>query len=131
MTMLEKYSSSNPAYRLRPGFRFAFSAPSHAIALFFGAGCLRPGPGTWGSLAAALVFLLFEALIPASFLWIPGVAAFLIGIWAAGRTGDDLGVQDAGAIVIDEVAAVRRPGGITARSSHTAATSSITMAPAS
>ena len=32
--------------------------------------------------------------------------AFLIGVWAAGRTGDDLGVQDAGAIVIDEVAAV-------------------------
>ena len=61
------------SYRLRPGFRFAFSAPSHAIALFFGAGCLRPGPGTWGSLAAALVFLLFEALIPASFLWIPDV----------------------------------------------------------
>ena len=104
--MLEKYSSSNPAYRLRPGFRFAFSAPSHAIALFFGAGCLRPGPGTWGSLAAALVFLLFETLIPASLLWVPGVLAFLIGVWAAGRTGDDLGVQDAGAIVIDEVAAV-------------------------
>ena len=104
--MLEKYSSSNPAYRLRPGFRFAFSAPSHAIALFFGAGCLRPGPGTWGSLAAALVFLFFETLIPASLLWVPGVLAFLIGVWAAGRTGDDLGVQDAGAIVIDEVAAV-------------------------
>ena len=104
--MLEKYSSSNPAYRLRPGFRFAFSAPSHAIALFYGAGCLRPGPGTWGSLAAALVFLLFETLIPASLLWVPGVLAFLIGVWAAGRTGDDLGVQDAGAIVIDEVAAV-------------------------
>ena len=90
--MLEKYSSSNPAYRLRPGFRFAFSAPSHAIALFFGAGCLRPGPGTWGSLAAALVFLFFETLIPASLLWVPGVLAFLIGVWAAGRTDSPLSV---------------------------------------
>ena len=77
--MLEKYSSSNPAYRLRPGFRFAFSAPSHAIALFFGAGCLRPGPGTWGSLAAALVFLFFETLIPGS--WCARLSDRRLGRW--------------------------------------------------
>ena len=44
--------------------------------------------------------------------------AFLIGVWAAGRTGDDLGVQDAGAIVIDEAVwlllAVIPPGLLTA-----------------
>ncbi len=104
--MFEKYSSANPAYRLRPGIGFAFSAPSHAVALFFGAGTMHPGPGTWGSLAAAAVFLVFEALIPPEWLLAPGIAAFLIGIWAAEKTGRDLGVHDAGAIVIDEVAAV-------------------------
>ena len=104
--MLEKYSSRNPAYRLRPTFRFAFSSPAHVIALFFGAGVLRPGPGTWGSAAAAAVFLAFEPVLAGPALFIPGLAAFLAGIWAAQRTGEDLGVQDAGAIVIDEVAAV-------------------------
>ena len=104
--MFEKYSSSNPSYRLRPGMAFVFSAPAHALALFFGAGVMRPGPGTWGSLAAAVLFLPIEALVPAGLLWVPGCIAFLAGIWAAGQTGRDLGVQDAGCIVIDEVAAV-------------------------
>ena len=34
-----------------------------------------------------------------------GVAAFLIGIWACGRTGRALGVPDHGGIVWDEIAA--------------------------
>ena len=50
----EKYSASNPAYNVRPGLKFAFSHPAHTLALFFGAGCLRPGPGTWGTLAGVL-----------------------------------------------------------------------------
>ena len=104
--MLEKDSASNPAYSLKPTLRFAFSAPSHAVALFFGAGVMRPGPGTWGSAAAAAVFLVFEQWLSGAALFAPGVIAYLAGIWAAQKTGEDLGVQDAGAIVIDEVAAV-------------------------
>lgn len=104
--IFKKYSDSNPAYRVRPSLRFCFSSPAHTIALFFGAGVMRPGPGSWGSLAAALSFFCFEGLLPAAWLLLPGAAAFFCGVWAAGRTGEDLGVQDAGAIVIDEVAAV-------------------------
>lgn len=104
--MFEKYSSKNPAYRLKPTFGFAFSHPAHAVALFFGAGVLRPGPGTWGSAAAALSFLAFEPFLAGWAALLPGIIAFAAGIWAAQKTGEDLGVQDAGAIVIDEVAAV-------------------------
>ena len=104
--MFEKYSSSNPAYRLKPTWGFAFSSPAHALALFFGAGVMRPGPGTWGSLAAALLFLPMAGVLPGAFLWVPGCIAFFAGIWAAEQTGKDLGVADAGCIVIDEVAAV-------------------------
>ena len=104
--MLEKYSASNPAYRVHPGLRFVFSSPAHAIALFFGAGAIHPAPGTWGSLAAAVLFWLFSPFLAGAALFVPGLVAFSAGVWAAGRTGRDLGIPDAGAIVIDEVAAV-------------------------
>ncbi len=44
------------------------SAPAWAtlVATFFGAGRLRPGPGTWGSLAAALLWWLLASQLPAS-----------------------------------------------------------------
>jgi len=89
----------------RPDFRFAFSHPWHAVSLFGGAGALRPGPGTWGTLAAWLTF------VGGSRLWGEPVwiALILVGLyfgaWAAQRTGQALGKPDHGAIVIDEVVA--------------------------
>lgn len=66
---------------------------------------LLPGPsGTWGSLATVLAL---EALPgrrgggPALAL---GAAAFLAGLWAAGRTARLRGVADPPEIVVDEVA---------------------------
>ena len=76
------------------------------LALFFGAGCLRPGPGTWGTLAGVIVwaflvqFFDWKALLPII------IAGFFLGAWASQKTSDDLGVEDAGCIVIDEVIAV-------------------------
>jgi phosphatidylglycerophosphatase A len=88
--------------------KFAFSSPWHVIATFFGSGVMTPAPGTWGSLAAALVFLAVNAAFPLSpAAWVAvSAAAFVAGAYASERTGRDIGVHDHGSIVIDEAVAV-------------------------
>ena len=77
-------------------------------ATFFGVGRLRPGPGTWGSLAAVLLWAaLAPALSPA--LRLPTVTALaivvtLIGIPAATQVSRASGTKDPQFVVIDEVA---------------------------
>lgn len=78
--------------------------PAHLLATWFGVGLLPKAPGTWGSLAA----LPFAWIIAELGGW-PWLAAAilivtLIGWWAAERTVAQSGVQDPGAVVIDEVA---------------------------
>jgi len=78
------------------------------VATFFGAGCLKPGPGTWGSLATVIVWSLASWRIPvADRTWATIVAAAvvtLIGIPAATRVARASGVKDPQFVVIDEVA---------------------------
>jgi len=78
------------------------------VATFFGAGRLKPGPGTWGSLAAVIVWALASSRIPvASRAWATIIAAAvvtLIGIPAATRVARSSGLKDPQFIVIDEVA---------------------------
>ena len=80
------------------------------VATFFGAGLGKPGPGTWGSVAAVLVWAAFAwlrhpapstlllALIGGIFL---SVAA---GVPAATIAARESGREDPGFVVIDEVA---------------------------
>lgn len=81
-----------------------------AVATFFGAGRLRPGPGTWGSIAAVLLWFGFAALAhpaPHALLLVllAGIAvALLFGIPAATITAREAGREDPGFVVIDEVA---------------------------
>ena len=78
------------------------------VATFFGAGRLKPGPGTWGSLATVLVWALASSRIPqASRTWatlIAATAVTLIGIPAATRVARSAGLKDPQFVVIDEVA---------------------------
>lgn len=77
---------------------------SRLVAIFFGAGLLRPAPGTWGS---AVALLLGMGLLHWAGFWALVVATLLAtaaGFWAcglelAGRPG-----EDPGEFVIDEVA---------------------------
>jgi len=86
------------------------SAPRWAtlVATFFGAGRLRPGPGTWGSLAAMLIWWALAARLPET-LRLPViltliVAATAIGIPAATLEARGCGKKDPSHVVIDEVA---------------------------
>jgi len=88
-----------------PDARFLLSHPAHFIALGFGSGLAPAAPGTFGTLAGlALYWLLALVATPLviAFLAIP---AFFLGVWACERTGRDLGVQDHGAMVWDEIVA--------------------------
>ncbi len=80
------------------------------VATFFGAGLGKPGPGTWGSVAAVLLWALFGLLGHPSphtllFALLAGIALTLIfGIPAATLAARESGRKDPGFVVIDEVA---------------------------
>jgi phosphatidylglycerophosphatase A len=81
---------------------------ARAVATFFGAGRIQPGPGTWGSLCAILLWVIAMDLTPAK--WQPEVLGVLIllaiafGIPAATQMCRASGIKDPGFVVIDEVA---------------------------
>src|SRR6202166_2683034 len=93
-----------------PGAVGADGAPLWAtlVATFFGIGRLRPGPGTWGSLAALLIWLGLSRYIQPDCrtltLSLLAAIAVAIGIPAATATAQALGVKDPQFVVIDEVA---------------------------
>ena len=78
------------------------------VATFFGAGRLKPGPGTWGSVATIIVWALISSRIPPEArTWATIVAAALVtlvGIPAATQVERASGVKDPQFVVIDEVA---------------------------
>jgi phosphatidylglycerophosphatase A len=90
-----------------------------AVGTFFGVGLLKPGPGTWGSVAAmllwcAVAFPLERHAIPgeegfgfillALLTLIAALIVTAIGIPAATRVAQESGREDPGHVVIDEVA---------------------------
>lgn len=90
-----------------PDVRFLLSSPAHFIALGFGSGLAPRAPGTFGTLVAlALYWLLHVALaMPPFAIAFVAIPLFAIGLWASEATARDLGVEDHGSIVIDEIAA--------------------------
>ena len=81
-----------------------------ALGTFFGAGYLKPGPGTYGSVAAVLLwFGAIHVLHPAQVTQAlatlsAALAVTLIGIPVATIVARESGREDPGHIVIDEVA---------------------------
>lgn len=90
-----------------------------AVGTFFGVGLLKPGPGTWGSVAAVLLWMVPAAMIAGlqhmfivqssisplfalTLVWV--LFATAIGIPAATIVSRESGREDPGHVVIDEVA---------------------------
>jgi phosphatidylglycerophosphatase A len=80
-----------------------------AVATVFGIGRLKPGPGTWGSIAAVLLWAVAARavhLAPHALLGalLAGIALALVaGIPAATIAARESGIEDPGFVVIDEV----------------------------
>jgi phosphatidylglycerophosphatase A len=77
---------------------------------FFGIGLLRPGPGTWASLAATVIWFFTARAAHASTSAVAiatlaaGAVATFIGIPAASIVARESSREDPGHVVIDEVA---------------------------
>jgi phosphatidylglycerophosphatase A len=80
------------------------------VATFFGAGFGKPGPGTWGSVAATLLWTAAALLLHLSPQWLLGltlagvVLSVSLGVPAATVAARESGREDPGFVVIDEVA---------------------------
>lgn len=79
------------------------------VATFFGAGLCKPGPGTWGSVGALLLWAAFAGGTHASaqsllvFLAVGIVLSIALGVPAATIAERESGRHDPGFVVIDEV----------------------------
>ena len=89
----------------RPDARFLVSHPAHFIALGFGAGLAPRAPGTFGTLVAIPIVWVLLLFLPALLVAFMAIPAFFLGVWACNITGRDLGVEDHGSMVIDEIVA--------------------------
>ena len=93
---------------LRPTASFMLAHPARIIALGFGSGLSPFAPGTVGTLLGFPIYWIASALVapygPPGMLALI-VAMFLLGIWACGRTGRDLGIADHSGMNWDEIVA--------------------------
>ena len=91
----------------RPDGRFLVAHPAHFIALGFGAGLAPKAPGTAGTLVGLAIFwfLVLVLAIPPFVAAFAAIPLFVLGMWAAEVTARNLGVEDHGSIVIDEITA--------------------------
>lgn len=85
--------------------KFDLKNPTHFLALGFGAGLIKPAPGTWGTLVAVPLYIGFMAINPSIQYGLPllVLVTFVLGIYFCGKTARDVGVHDHGAIVWDEI----------------------------
>ncbi len=73
---------------------------------FFGAGLLKPAPGTWGSIAGAIVALPILFFLNQTILFLFSFLLFIISIKIIDIYENETKSHDASCIVIDEVAGV-------------------------
>ena len=78
------------------------------VATFFGIGRIKPGPGTWGSLATVLVWAAFSRFLPVASVVPANIAfavlAIAVGIPAATEVSRAAARKDPQFVVIDETA---------------------------
>ncbi len=81
-----------------------------ALGTWFGAGYLKPGPGTYGSVAAVILWFAAAHIFPSSATALAlataaaAILITLIGIPASTTVACESGREDPGFVVIDEVA---------------------------
>lgn len=80
--------------------------PVHFLAVGFGAGLIRPAPGTWGSLVGILLGTWLLPFLGLKIFLILTALGFILGCYLCQKTSDDMGVHDHGCIVWDEIIGV-------------------------
>lgn len=82
--------------------KFNLKQWQHMLALGFGSGLAPKAPGTFGTLAAIPLILLFAMLGDLAYLSFI-VCGSLLGVYICGKAAADVGEHDHGAIVWDEI----------------------------
>ncbi|MDB5756952.1 MAG: phosphatidylglycerophosphatase [Burkholderia sp.] len=107
--MTDAPKSATPMLGGRSILQFMCRHPAHLIAQGFGSGLSPVMPGTTGTLFGWASYVALTSAAPAwfsPFHWACLiVAGFVVGVWACGRTGRDMGVADHGSMVWDEIIA--------------------------
>lgn len=79
--------------------------PLHLLSFGFGSGLLKPAPGTWGTLAALPIWLLFTYASSIIYVLIT-IMTFFVGIYLCAYTAKAMGTHDHSSIVWDEFVGV-------------------------
>jgi phosphatidylglycerophosphatase A len=101
----DRQPATTPAQSKKPKTKWAWT-----IATFFGAGLGKPGPGTWGSVAAVLLWAAYAKFVHPTphvllVVLLAGIVlAIAVGIPAASIVARESGRKDPQIVVIDEVA---------------------------
>ena len=84
-----------------PSFSELIKSPSLFLAFGFGSGLAPKAPGTFGSMAGLVIWLLLADLSLPAYLTIVTLSG-LAGVYICGTAAEKLGVHDHGGIVWDE-----------------------------
>jgi phosphatidylglycerophosphatase A len=76
--------------------------PVHILAFGFGSGAAPKAPGTFGTIAAVIIYILLLSHLEAETYLLVLMVSALFGIYICGKTATDIGVHDHGGIVWDE-----------------------------
>ena len=77
--------------------------PIHILAFGFGSGLAPFAPGTFGTVAAVLLYLMLQSLDVLTYCLLTALIC-VVGVWICGRSSEMLGVHDHSGIVWDEFA---------------------------
>jgi len=92
--------------RKRISFRYLAGHPARLLAFGFGIGLFPRGPGTVASLLMIPLYNYLATKMGSTALLILFGVMFAAGIWICERTGRDIGIEDHGGIVWDEMTAM-------------------------
>ncbi len=95
-----KPASDEPA--TLPSLSSLLRQPVHFLALGLGSGVVPKAPGTWGSLAAVILYLIAMPYLSLEEQIALLVLSFVVGVYLCEACAEALGVHDHGAIVWDE-----------------------------
>jgi phosphatidylglycerophosphatase A len=81
--------------------------PAYALATGLGIGYIPLGPGTWGAMEGAAIYILFSRFLPAPAFSAPLLLAAifiaLAGVWAADKVESQERGKDPSFVVVDEI----------------------------
>jgi len=88
-----------------PTLRWMLASPARWLALGLGSGLLKPGPGTWGTALAWLLWWAGLSHLSDHVIALLLAGGFVLGCRVCQRVGQELGKADHGSMVWDEMLA--------------------------